>query len=247
MAYTKEQINKIVELRKQGMGVTEIGQILNLDRKHVSKHLKKLGYSTDRNPIQKNIFSVIDTEEKAYWLGFLYADGYINKIQGQVAVALNEKDFHHLEKLKGFLKCNNKISYDESTHSYKLCFCCSQITQDLIKLGCIPCKSLILKFPTENQVPSQFKKDFMRGYMDGDGCLCITDKTYYIGFTSTEDFINEAIKFFNWKPCKLLESGQAKTWRCADKKLVPQYLHLLYKDSTVYLDRKYNKYLLMTS
>ena len=74
MAYTKEQINKIVELRKQGMGVTEIGRILNLDRKHVSKHLKKLGYSTDRNPIQKNIFSVIDTEEKAYWLGFLYAD-----------------------------------------------------------------------------------------------------------------------------------------------------------------------------
>ena len=35
MAYTKEQINKIVELRKQGMGVTEIGRILNLDRKHV--------------------------------------------------------------------------------------------------------------------------------------------------------------------------------------------------------------------
>lgn len=247
MAYTKEQMNKIVELKKQRKGVTEIGRLLNLDRGQISKKLKELGYSTERNPIQKDIFSIIDSEEKAYWLGFLYADGYVNKIQGQVAVALKEEDLQHLKKLKNFLKCNNKISYDKTNHAYKLSFCCSQITNDLIKLGCVPCKSLILKFPNEIQVPSQFKKDFMRGYIDGDGCLCITDKTYYIGFTSTEDFINKAIEFFNWKPCKLLKSGQAKTWRCADKKLVPQYLHFLYKNSTIYLDRKYSKYLLMTS
>lgn len=92
MAYTKEQMNKIVELKKQGKGVTEIGRLLNLDRGQISKKLKELGYSTERNPIQKDIFSIIDSEEKAYWLGFLYADGYINKIQGQVAVALKEED-----------------------------------------------------------------------------------------------------------------------------------------------------------
>lgn len=247
MAYTQEQIDKIIELREQGKGVTEIGRILGLDRRHVSKHLKQLGYSTDRNPIDKNIFSVIDTEEKAYWLGFLYADGYVNKIQGQVAVALQERDLAHLEKLKAFLKCNNKISYSEATHSYKLSFCCNQITKDLIKLGCLPCKSLILEFPTEEQVPSHLKRHFMRGYVDGDGCLCTTDKTYCFSFTSTENFINKAIEFFKWKPCKLDSAGQARTWRCADKTLVPQYLHLLYKNSIIYLERKYEKYLLMTS
>ena len=137
MAYTKEQMNKIVELKKQGKGVTEIGRLLNLDRGQISKKLKELGYSTERNPIQKDIFSIIDSEEKAYWLGFLYADGYVNKIQGQVAVALKEEDLQHLKKLKNFLKCNNKISYDKTNHAYKLSFCCSQITNDLIKLGAI--------------------------------------------------------------------------------------------------------------
>ena len=247
MRYTEDQIKQIVELKKQGKGVTEIGRILNIDRNHVSKHLKSLGYSTDRNPIKKDIFSKIDTEEKAYWLGFLYADGTINKIQGQVSVGLNEKDLGHLEKLKKFLQCNNKISYSETTHSYRLCYCCNQITNDLIKLGCVPNKSLILTFPNDEQVPSQFKKDFMRGYIDGDGCLCYTDKTYYMGFVGTEEFIKEAIKFFNWKECALTSAGQAKNWRCADKKLVPEYLHTIYQNSTIYLDRKYEKYLLMTS
>ena len=128
---------------------------------------------------------------------------------------------------------------------FRLTINSKHISDVLNNFGVIPNKSLHLSFP--DWLDESLYSHFLRGYMDGDGCLCITDKTYYIGFTSTEDFINEAIKFFNWKPCKLLESGQAKTWRCADKKLVTKYLHLLYKDSTVYLDRKYNKYLLMTS
>lgn len=243
--YTEGQINKIIELRKEGKGVTQIGRELNLDRGAISRLLKNLGYSTDRNPIIKDIFSKIDSEEKAYWLGMLYSDGSINKINGQVELGLQAKDIKHLEKFKKFLKCNNKISYNKNSNSYRLSFCCSQITEDLIKLGCTPQKSLVIKFPTDEQVPRKFKKDFMRGFIDGDGCLCYTDKTYYLGFTSTEDFINEAIKYFNWKSCKLYSSGQAKTWRCADKKLVPNYLKTLYENSIIYLDRKYEKYLEM--
>lgn len=245
MSYTQEQINKIVELKEKGYGVTQIGRELKLDRGTISRTLKKLNYSTDRNPIKKDIFSKIDNEEKAYWLGMLYSDGCINKIQGQVCLALQSQDKLHLEKFKKFLQCNNKISYDKNGNSYRLCFCCQQITQDLIKLGCVPQKSLVLTFPTEEQVPSQFKKDFMRGYIDGDGCLCCTDKTYIFSFTSTEIFIKEAIKFFNWKECKLDNAGQAKTWRCGNKKLVPNYLKTLYDKATIYLDRKYEKYKIM--
>ncbi len=242
MEYSNEIKQKILQLREQGIGVTQIGRELKIDRGAVSRFLKSQGISTERNPIQKNIFHIIDTEEKAYWLGFLYADGYINKIQGQVEVGLQESDYQHLQKLKNFLKCNNKISYKEQTRSYRLNFCCKEITQDLIDKGCVPQKSLILKFPTDEQVPSDLKRHFMRGYIDGDGCLCYTDKTYFFGFTSTKDFIEEAIKFFNWKECKLDNSGQAFTWRCANKKLVPIYLNELYKNSIVYLNRKYQKY-----
>ena len=64
--YTEGQINKIIELRKEGKGVTQIGRELNLDRGAISRLLKNLGQSTDRNPIIKDIFSKIDSEEKAY-------------------------------------------------------------------------------------------------------------------------------------------------------------------------------------
>lgn len=246
-AYTQEQQKNIIQLHDAGYGVTEIGRKLSLNRGCISSFLRRNGYSTDRNPIKKDSFSKIDTEEKAYWLGMLYADGCVNRIHGQVNLALNESDLPHLEKLKSFLQCNNKISYSKQTRSYRLSFCCAQITQDLIRLGCVPNKSLVLQFPSDDQVPPQFKSAFMRGYVDGDGSLVYTDKTYCFSFTSTEQFIKDAIQFFGWKECKLCEAGQNKTWRCSNKKLVPEYLNTLYENATVYLDRKYEKYLKMKS
>lgn len=244
--FTQQQKQQILKLKQQGLGVTQIGRQLIIDRRRISKFLKQQGISTERNPIKKDIFNKIDTEEKAYWLGMLYSDGSINSIHGQVELGLQESDYQHLIKLKNFLGCNNKISYSEKTKSYRLSFCCSQITKALIKLGCVPKKSLILTFPSNEQVPPHLKKHFMRGYIDGDGCLCHTDKTYYLGFTSTKEFIEQAIKFFNWRNNKITPSGKAYTWRCADKLLVPIYLTTLYKDATIYLDRKYQKYKQMT-
>lgn len=49
------------------------------------------------------------------------------------------------------------------------------MANDLINLGCIPRKTLVLKFPNESTVPKQLIKHFIRGYMDGDGCI----STYY--------------------------------------------------------------------
>lgn len=234
--------NEIIELRKSGYGVSKIANILSIDRGAVSLFLRKKGIDTCRNPIKKDIFDIIDTEEKAYWLGFLYADGSLNPLNGQVSLGLQEKDKKHLEKYKEFLKCNNVISYKKNTKSYSLNFACKRIYQSLIEKGCVPRKSLILTFPTNKQVPAHLKKHFMRGYVDGDGCLCCTDKTYCFSFVGTKSFINEAISFFNWKPCKLDTAGQAYVWRCADKKKVPYYLDYLYKDAKIYLDRKFINY-----
>ena len=133
MKYSDETVQKIIELRASGKGVTEIGKILNLDRAAVSRNLKKLGIDTSRNTLIKDIFRQIDTEEKAYWLGFLYADGYVSKYN-QVEVSLALKDKNHLEKLKVFINTNTNIITDD--HRCRLLFCSKELANDLASLCC---------------------------------------------------------------------------------------------------------------
>lgn len=100
-----------------------------------------------------NIFEKIDTEEKAYWLGFLYADGAIGSKEDKIELGLAEKDLSQIEKFRSFTMINNKISYRPKTRSYRYSFRSQKCKDDLINKGCLPKKSLILVFPTENQVP----------------------------------------------------------------------------------------------
>lgn len=128
MKYSEETIQKIIELRESGLGVTEIGRRLGLSRDSVSKNLKKMGYDVSRNPMHKDIFHKIDSEEKAYWLGFLYADGYISKYN-QIEVSLGLEDKEHLLKLKKFINTNTSII--EDNHRARLLFCSKEMTNDL--------------------------------------------------------------------------------------------------------------------
>lgn len=92
-------------------------------------------------------FKVIDTEEKAYWLGFLYADGCVGSTESKIELSLAEQDFHHIEKFRDFIGINNKISYRSAVKAYRYSFRSESCKQDLIDKGCIPKKSLILKYP----------------------------------------------------------------------------------------------------
>ena len=144
-------------------------------------------------------FEKIDTEEKAYWLGFLYADGSVGSKEDKIELGLAEKDLKHIEKFKTFMNINNKISYREKTKSYRMSFRSAQCKQDLINKGCVPKKSLILNFPNENQVPKYLIRHFIRGYFDGDGCFSrqlhniIVSPT--VGFIGTKDFLEKILYY----------------------------------------------------
>lgn len=243
MKYSEETIQKIIELHQSGKGVTEIGRILNIDRTAVSRNLKKMGYDTSRNTLIKNIFYTIDTEEKAYWLGFLYADGYVSKYN-QVEVALSLKDEEHLIKLKNFVNTNTNIIKDN--YRCRLLFCSKELVKDLERLGCTNNKSLTLQFPTEKQVPQELLRHFIRGYVDGDGCLCYTNKTKQFSITSTKAFFEGMLNRTGWdkNKCNYYPSGKAITWR-SHQEVMPQYLKYLYDDCNIYLNRKYEKYKLL--
>lgn len=211
-----------------------------------------------RCSVDDSYFEKINTEEKAYFLGFIFADGSINN--GYLSIELHIQDQEILEK---FIK---SIKYTGSVKNYIKNNGCNtatlhigsiKIVDDLNNLGCISKKSLILKFPNSNQVPDKFLKDFIRGYFDGDGSF--TQRTrknsnsfsYSASIISSCDFCQSLSDFLSKK---LNIYIRHKKYLCKNK--IDKYsvlsldsridisilLNWLYKDSKIYLKRKYEKY-----
>ena len=204
--------------------------------------------------INKSYFEKIDTEHKAYWLGFIYADGYLYK-EKYVRIELASKDKKHLEKFRECLSSN--IPIKESIHKESIIrgqsipestsnvFTISRknIVQDLIKLG-MPNKNKSLS-DTLPKVPEEFKRHFFRGYFDGDGCICISTKNvisaHILGRTTILKKLISNLPI-NQKIYKVSTTDKVKKayWFTEnDLKFLYEYM---YKEATIYLDRKFEKF-----
>ena len=243
----------------QGLSLSEIERRTSFNRKRLSSLLKHEGYSIKKNNQKYNyndkVFEKIDTEEKAYWLGFLYADGNIRVIgQKALVVSLSAKDEVHLEKFKNFISPDHKISKEkvflETTsktyNSVRLSITNSKIVDDLIAHGCVPEKTFILSFP---KLQDNLIKHFIRGYFDGDGTAAkINGKSCFGILGASKNFISEIEKHLN-QYAKVSKKNIAERNRIGRNTLyefrygaqvdIIKIYHYLYDDATVYLERKH--------
>lgn len=172
--------------------------------------------------IDESFFKIIDKPEKAYFLGFLYADGYISKDGLKFELTLQEKDRHILEifsrialgnrsvKLKAWAKSKTLNSITGKRILYPnsgalLSIGCKPMVSDLISKGCGPNKSFTLVFPTKQQVPIDLLWHFIRGYFDGDGSIMM--KKRYGQEIGSNFSIISSIKFSMGLYKFLLENG----------------------------------------
>ena len=196
------------------------------------------------------IFEKIDSEEKAYWLGFLEADGCLHNGGGdyRIELGLKEEDYHHLEKYRDFIGKNNKISHRDGTNSYRFNFRDKKVHADLIKLGCTPQKSLTLQFPTNQQVSDELLLPFLRGYFDGDGSFWYKNR-FGLNILSSKDFLNGLKRRYilfselNIYPIHYDRPDKGQRIQTGNRQLVNQFLNDIYSNANIYLDRKYHKYL----
>lgn len=259
-----EKYDKCVEAFTQGMSLTKIAKEFHVNRTYLRNYILDKGFEIhnthNESDIYSDIFEVIDTEEKAYWLGFLYADGSLHYNDGTkknkyiIEVALKKSDKGHLEKLKVFLNARNKISPRKKTNSFRLMITNKKMYYDLIKQGCHPRKSWNMTFPNEEIVPDDLLKHFLRGYVDGDGWVGIEyisrkDGTIRVcGRMSItcgdEQFILDLVKRAGWPEMTLHRDkrSSAKSMEWSSEKCF-NILTFLYEDAHIYLDRKYEKYI----
>lgn len=204
----------------------------------------------------EDYFKQIDAEDKAYWLGFLYADGCVAQNRKQLIINLSPVDYLQLNAFKNAIKATSEIKYRDNGRYISLSIFNKCFVEHLVNKGCVPAKSLILTFPDKTILSPKYYKHFIRGYFDGDGCFsAILRKRKNkpnpifegeINFIGTYDILYNIIKNL---PCKgkeekIFKDGNIYKFRIQNKPDIKNILNYLYADSNIYLERKYKKYLL---
>jgi intein-encoded DNA endonuclease-like protein len=251
----KNKKDLIIELFKQ-YNISEISKIVNHSQSNIIKILKESNIDTSKYKykyrINEKYFEKIDTPEKAYILGWIYSDGNVTK-NGKIRISIQDTDVDILNDIKREIGYDGKILFTQSknkNHKSLVTLNIDRIkmVEDLIKLGVIPNKSLILKFPLSNQVPDYLLNHFVRGVFDGDGSICMKNqKCRYVSITSTFDFCNslsEYLKSINIYPTNFYLRKVGKSTGSlffGRKKDILNFLKWIYKDSSIKLYRKYSK------
>jgi intein-encoded DNA endonuclease-like protein len=179
--WTNEQIKYIIDQYLYGkMPITAIAKQFGRSDTSIKKILNQNNIKTRSGRLYRNsnYFENIDSRDKAYWLGLMYSDGCVCKrTNDSYSVSLEMIDKEHIEKFRDALNAiNHKIStvhhkhFDNAKLSYAIYIYDKKMAKDLIKLGCVPRKSVCLS--SIPNVPQEFIYDFIRGFVDGDGCIC---------------------------------------------------------------------------
>ena len=181
---SEELQNKIIIAYQNNISLRQIEKNFNVNRRTVSKFLEEKNIKTIKgNHYRKyfhdfDFFEKIDNEEKAYWLGFMFADGYIvnyDNYYGEdvLGLSVSLKDQKILEKFKKSIKATNPIKCyqkkDFGEPMVRLQMSSQKTVDDLISHGCVKQKSLILEPP--KKIPKELIPHFIRGLFDGDGCI----------------------------------------------------------------------------
>jgi len=194
----------------------------------------------------------------AYVLGFFVADGCIvlnkNRKKNPYTFNITSVDLEHLYKIKKVLGSEHKISNKSGgsgNPAYQIQLRNSVLAKDLMKLGIFPRKTYNLN---PIKVPDKYFHDFVRGFFDGDGSVY----TYKVNGTSQikVGFMSTSLSFlteFNERLCKNLKILLKSIHRTVDKKKkrmvkfstcfyiddCEKLYKFIYKNATIFLDRKY--------
>lgn len=251
-----EQQKELINLSyKQGKSSREIAKFLGVSKTSVLQHLKQPKKSNSDYRKYKpndNYFNIIDTADKAYWLGVMYGDGSVSNKENKITLNLTD-----LQLIKDFIKTlcpkahikeydkggNNKISYSVSIFS-------EQVKKDLIKHGChAGKKDDKLNYP---DIPKQLDRHFIRGLFDADGSFWFSKSARGLGLmfsiTGSVDFLDQVqdkmIEHLDLNKTKLAirkpESGKGDI-RYGGTNNLKKIVNWFYKDvGELCLKRKYN-------
>jgi intein-encoded DNA endonuclease-like protein len=242
--HDKYTVEKIISMYTSGLNTPEIDKELKLKRGIASHLLRenniKLRHRGPKSKIgNEDFFDIIDNEEKAYFLGWIIADGNISITKGQhslkLHIALRDKEI--IDKFLIAIESNNKTKIKEGEHpSYYVSLTSIHMCNALMELGVIPQKSGKEIFPV--QIPSELYHHLIRGIFDGDGITDIIGKRS--GFVGSKNIIENILK--NIDESNRTITGNKKNndiyYFLGGKKFSRKLYNYMHGDAKVWLSRK---------
>ena len=251
-----------LQLYISGVPTSEIADKFSVSEVSINALAKRKGIVRpigflNKIPFDYCFFDNIDSEEKAYILGFLYADGHVS--DKEIKISIKDIDIDILEKIKISLNGDFNIRKNFISNSFGNCkivtisFSNSHTINSLRNIGVSKNKTVECRFP---DIKKPFLKDFIRGYMDGDGSFSRYTSNdgytkYSVSFQGTHEFL-EGLKesiisnnfFVNQNFSKRFDTENCcYSLSMSGKNNVMDFLDWLYSDSKIYLNRKFNKFL----
>lgn len=243
-------VQGIIRKYKEGKSAKLLGFEYNVADVTVTFLLKRNGVAIRSggdarrtNQIKEDIFDTI-TEESAYWIGFILADGNVYHPRNKsktLNIGLAERDWEHLEKFKRFIGSNKQLYYNKT--GVFISFYSNRIVEKLAEFGIIPRKSRIAK------VPEGLKNNrhFWRGMVDGDGWISKRqDGSTVLGLCGTLDVVCGFRRFIEFAGRYIASIPSIKPYQktpyCWEVKYSGSYvrnlLNILYPPNCISLDRK---------
>lgn len=251
LCYSKEEVAVMYDMYVNGFNVEYISVKYGFNRASVYNLFAKYGFVLDddrhrKYSVDDNYFDVIDTANKAYILGFLWADGHNNTNTGIIEMRLQERDKHILEDISLNLGNERPLYFvpehrDNTQDTYRMYITSKQISNMLVQYGMVNNKTYILQWPIG--LDEDFVPHFLRGFTDGDGHID-TRELSWAGTSMMLKKIQEILtdkfnidsKLYNTK------ADIIKTLRVCKKQDIITILNWIYQDADLKLNRKFLKY-----
>lgn len=237
-----DRLNRFQELVKEGYNREQISVSMGITRRTILNYEKKLNIKIDNKKRISNFdtsyFKVIDNEYKAYILGFIFADGYIETNGRTLTFNINKKDIDILNKIKKCMKSSAEFKKSSTENCIRLYFSSIELVKDLNKYGVVRNKTKAIKFPN---IDKNLYRHFLRGYFDGDGYIGKRQCTLVIG---SEEMLKGVVDFLNNKfDTDIYYKHKGNYYVVNFNRRNCNIVKWLYEDSNIYLDRKYKSYI----
>lgn len=195
--YRERPVTQEAIAEKYGLSMPTIIKILKQYKVPIWKKAQLFSPNLD-----EAYFEDINSQDKAYFLGYITADACVfwkNARNAFLTMELHEKDKYILEAFMEAVGCNRKLVANKKSRTLAATVTSTKMVRDLERYHVHPRSSLTQEFWDE--VPDAYLASYMRGLVDGDGsfgfyarpgrsvhkkqfCMCSGSKTFMEGFTT---------------------------------------------------------------